>query len=159
MITHRRNESAPAGLEVPTGATPHDVRGDGRPLRATYDGPGTLRNAREVAYVALDSGQLTTHLLRRSEVAPVQLPAPDVDVHRAKILAYDADASDAENEQAATLVLSCCIASGTAKVVPLLVMRAVMRRLQREEERVRQLEDKVRRLEVDNETLLKRGRR
>lgn len=159
MIVRRQNESAPAGLEVPTGATPRDVRGDGLPLRATYDGPSSLRNVREVVYVSVDTGQAHSYQLARTQVPPTRYDREHADVLSARVLGYDADASAADNEAYAVLVLHCLVATGTAKVAPLLVVRAVLAANHRLAERVRALEGKVRQLEVENEALYKRSRR
>jgi hypothetical protein len=135
----RGNESAPAGLEVPTRATPRDVRGDGRPLRATYDGPASLRNTRTVVYISLDSGQAHQYELRRSEVAPTRGETTP-DPRTGRVLAHDADASPAENAQYAELVVNCLVATGTARVVPLLVTRTLLQQAQTERARARELE-------------------
>jgi len=160
MITTRapQKQSAPAEVEGSTRATPCDVRGDGYPLRSTYDGPASLANVREVVYVALDSGQSFTQLLKRSEIPPTRYPGPR-DVREARVLAFDADASPAENAEYAKLVANCLIANRQSKTVPVLVMRAMMSENQRQAERIRTLEERVAHLERDNEQLYKLSRR
>ena len=158
-LTRSQKHVAPAEVEGSTGATSRDVRGDGYPLHATYDGPSSLRNVREVVYVAVDTGQAVTHLLKRTEACPTKWPAASSDLRSARVLAYDADASDLENEEYAKLVLNCMVATGTAKVAPLSIVRTVMWANLRAAERIRVLEHKVQQLTVDNEALFKRSRR
>jgi hypothetical protein len=159
MITTSRNESAPAEVEGSTGATPLDVRGDGLPLRAKYGAPSSFRNVREVVYVSIDNGQTHTYQLKRSEVPPTRYKEASIDILSARVLGYDADASAEENEEYAKLVLNCLVATGTAKVAPLLVVRAVLAANHRLTERIRELTGKVNQLQADNESLYKQGRR
>jgi len=141
MTTSARNESAPAEVEDSTRATLRSASGDGYPLHATYDGPGSLVNTREVVFVGIDTGMPLTHLLPRSEVAPTKFPRIDkADVRAMRILAHDADAGDDENARYAALVVTCMVATATSKVLPLLVARSLLGAVQRRDERIRELE-------------------
>ncbi len=144
MNTKARNESAPVEVEGSTRATLRSASGDGYPLHATYDGPASLVNTREVVFVSVDTGMPLTHLLKRSEFAPTRFPrSSKEDVRTMRVLAFDADASDDENARYAAIVVTCIVATETAKSVPVNVARSLLGALQRRDDRIRDLEFKL----------------
>lgn len=126
------NESAPAEVEDSTGAALGSASGDGHPLRAAYTLPPLpVNGGRTITYIAIDTGEASTYVVRKDLTPPlVRAPLCKKDVRPIRILAHcDPALPKVPNSVLAAAALNAIKQVGTAKHVPVLVVTALLDRV------------------------------